>query len=218
MPSQPIAETPAVAHPVDDDTIPPAVDDEVAPPNIDDKYDDVAEPKDDEYDDVAPPKDDDYDLLAAQEACADARRKFKKGKFKKSSKTDSELQEEFDSLIPFDSSDEEEEEGAQIPAGRPTVPDPSSPSSPSLRIIKSRGTGMADKVQLSGGAWVTNYEYQRLLQMGKNKSMLRAQGLFHAEDMFKPPPSQRRARVQVTEPSEPSRILPARLSKSLPKS
>ncbi len=170
MPSQPIAETPAVAHPVDDDTIPPAVDDEVAPPNIDDKYDDVAEPKDDEYDDVAPPKDDDYDLLAAQEAHADARRKFKKGKFKKSSKTDSELQEEFDSLIPFDSSDEEEEEGAQIPAGRPTVPDPRLlpplPSESSNRGARAWLT----RCNFRGGAWVTNYEYQRLLQMGKNKS------------------------------------------------
>ncbi len=69
-----------------------------------------------------PPKDDDYDLLAAQEARADASCKFKKGKFKKSSKTDSELQKNSTALIPFDSSDEEEEEGAQIPAGRPTVP------------------------------------------------------------------------------------------------
>ncbi len=125
--------------------------------------------------------DDDYDILAAQQAAADAKRGTKKGKFKKSTKTDSDLEEEFDSLIPFDSSDEEEdkdEEGVlPQPARHPTVPDPSSPSSPSLRIVKSRGTGIADKVQLSGGAWVTNYEYQRLVQMGKNKHTLRAAGL-----------------------------------------
>lgn len=117
--------------------------------------------------------------------------------------------------------DEEEDEYEHTP--RPCVPDPSCPSSPSLNIIARNGDGESDTVKLAGGAWVTNYDYRRLVKIGENKQLMRSLGIVaSAEALANSIPAPRKtAKRQTHAPGQPGkpprRVLPARITKVQPK-
>ncbi len=103
---------------------------------------------------------------------------------------------------------------------RPTVPDPSSPSSPSLTIVDRRG-GSDDygRVKLAGGTWISNYEYSALKKKAENKKLMASFDIPAAVNTIigpapLPPKHQQRARVPVSVSTAPSRVLPVRVSRS----
>ncbi len=128
-----------------------------------------------------------------------------------------------------ETTDEEEEEDNNDNDNpvRSRIPDPSSPSSPSLHIRVRKGDNESDKVQLANGAWLTNYEYNRLLNIARNKQELRKLGIIAAVDNLKeslPKASEsakmfvkRRTRLPGLPPQAPQRIPPTRLPKTQPK-
>ncbi len=126
-----------------------------------------------------------------------------------------------------DTTDEEEDDHDDDHPIRPRIPDPSSPSSPSLHIRVRKGDNESDKVQLANGAWLTNYEYARLLKIARNKQELRKLGIIAAADKLKeslPAASEsakmfakRRTRLPRLPPHAPQRIPPTSLAKDAAK-
>lgn len=148
------------------------------------------------------------------------------GKFKKhvpSSSDDSDEELEFEAANGKEGSSDEESEDEEDGAGttpRPVIPDPTCPSSPSLKIIDRRG-GSDDygRVKLAGGAWVSNYEYSRLFKIAENRQLLASLNIPAAVQAVVGPPqapqrSTARAHPIASSPTAPSRVLPTRASKS----
>lgn len=144
-----------------------------------------------------------------------------KGKFKQrrehSPADDSDLDIDFDTL------DVRSDEGNQCASGdetRSVFPNPSSPSSPSLYITQRKGgDGDNGKVKLGDAGWVTNYEYKRLQNIGRNNALMRSLGIPDAVKAVAIPAALQRSRVPVTTPAgPPTRIPPGRASKQHMKS
>lgn len=209
--------------PMDGPTLEVTLDDEglfKMPYEEDDNDDD--EPND-QYDDVPPPEDSD-----SEEEMSKSTGKGKKAvRFRKGTPGDGEESDpagdvemsDLDSTTDEEAMDEEEE----LPV-RSSYPDPSSPSSPSLTIAIRRGNADTDKVKLAGGTWMTNYDYNRLVNIATNRKEMRKLGILSAADKLKqslppaPPAENLFARRRVPRVSGlPQRILPLRSSKSQPK-
>lgn len=170
---------------------------------------------------------DDFDLDAMSARFGFGKNRSAKGKFKKPVKESYEdsgddSEETRDDGTDKSNSDEEDDEDDEDvnDNGRPVIPDPTCPSSPSLKIVDRRG-GSDDygRVRLAGGAWVSNYEYNRLVKIAENRQLIASLNIpAHVQAVVGQPPQpprpkERTRAVQFT-PSAPSRVLPARASKS----
>ncbi len=128
-----------------------------------------------------------------------------KAKFKQRRERSTSPADDVDSDVDFESLDVHPDEEVQRAVDgefepRSVFPDPSSPSSPSLYITQRKGgSGFSGSVKLVDGGWVTNYEYGRLQNMAKNKSLMRSMELPDAAKALvgtkKPSHALQRARV-----------------------
>ena len=122
-----------------------------------------------------------------------------------------------------DESGEDEDDNARKGNRIPVMPEPSSLSSPSLKIIARRGpSGDTGKVQLKGGKWITNYEYNALRKRTENKMLMENFDLPAAVrgviGPLQPPKAPQPAAHHRDRIRPQPRVQPGRVSKSQPKS
>ena len=120
---------------------------------------------------------------------------------------------DFDKLERFDDDDDEE----AISDDDETPSEPTRDSLPSLKILKRVPAGDgSERLLLDDGRWYTSYEYLRLRNIKRNKTMLKDLGIpeaIKALGTSKPPPGLRPPHLPPTNLDPPSRIPPARASK-----
>ncbi|KLO04274.1 hypothetical protein SCHPADRAFT_947829, partial [Schizopora paradoxa] len=159
-----------------------------------------------ELPDANPPVDESVLRTPTQAKKAPGRVKFKEPTVNESDESDShEL---------TDSEDESDFEKDDNPR-RPTMPNPSSLSSPSLKIIARVGSGDKGAVQLAGGMWLKKYEYESLRKRVENKMLMEqfdipasVRAVAGAARLKgpPPPPNLQRARILPLPRSQPARL------------
>ncbi|KLO15471.1 hypothetical protein SCHPADRAFT_938706 [Schizopora paradoxa] len=96
-------------------------------------------------------------------------------------------------------------------------PNPSSLSSPSLRVTNRNFINGDERLQLEGGQWVNNYEYERLNNIARNNELMKSLGIPDAVKAVvgtgRPDIETQRNHLPKTNAGPPSRVPPPRASK-----